>query len=56
MKTNKTPQQKEGESLLRKIFNLFVSKKYEVRSATEIDEMGVKGGKRVTIYFKEKDS
>lgn len=53
--TKKTKQQKEGEGILKKIWKLFISKKYEVRSATLTDELVTKDGKRLVIFFQDKD-
>lgn len=55
MKRRKTEQQKEGESLFKKLWKLFINKKYEIRSATLTDELANKGGKRVVIFFQEKN-
>lgn len=54
-KIKKTEQQVEGESLIKKVFKMLTKNKYEIRSATMIDEMNGKGGKRITIFVREKD-
>lgn len=53
--TKKTNQQKEGESIFKKIWKLFTEKKYEIRSATLTDTLVEKGGKRLVVFLREKD-
>lgn len=54
MRIKKTEQQKEAEGFFKKLFKLFASKKIDVRTHYDTEDLGIPGSHRVVITYKER--